>query len=123
MRTGTRLTTLGLLIACLGACDRTASTGASLPQTSEAAPASVTPPTPEPSTSAADAGLAIAVARETAVRAALDQTLHVQQLLREEAREQRQAREAAQRGNGNERCLSGEKMRRVHNGWVQAGVC
>jgi hypothetical protein len=110
-----------LLIACLGACNEAAQPGTSIAPPATAAP--VTPPPSAPATSAADAGLAIAVARETADRAVREQTLHVQKQLREQQRQLQQAREAIERGDGNERCLSGQKMRRVENGWVQAGTC
>ena len=86
--------------------------------------AAATPVTaPAPETSAADSGLAIAIAREEVDRAVREQTLRVQKQLREQEREQKQIREAAERGDGSERCLSGQKMRRVANGWVQAGTC
>ena len=122
MRTGGQLTTLLLLMACLGACDRAAQPGAP-PLAQAAAVTPVTAPTPRPETSAADAGLAIAIAREQVDRAVREQTLHVQKQLREQEREQKQIRDAAERGDGNERCLSGQRMRRVANGWVQAGTC
>jgi hypothetical protein len=108
-------------MACLACCARAAPQGAA-PAPSSAGPAAATAASAIP-TSAADAGLAIAIARESAARAALDQTLHVQRRLQEDEREHRQAREAAQRGNGSERCIAGQKMRRVANGWVQAGQC
>ena len=120
-RAALRITSTLLLIACLGACNEAAQPGASIAPPAAAAP--VTPPPSAPATSAADAGLAIAVARETADRAVREQTLHVQKQLREQQRQLQQAREAVERGDGNERCLSGQKMRRVENGWVQAGTC
>ncbi len=120
MRTGGQLTTLLLLMACLGACDRTAPAGAPMAQ---AAVTPVTAPTPNLETSVADSGLAIAIAREQVDRAVREQTLHVQKQLREQERVQKQIRDAAERGDGNERCLSGQRMRRVANGWVQAGTC
>jgi hypothetical protein len=114
-----RGTALLLLMACLGACDRTAQHGGSIARAATTAPAPVAAPTPPPAASAADAALAIAVAREASSRAAREQTLRVQQHLVEQER----AREDAQRGDGSERCLAGQKMRRVANGWVQAGTC
>jgi cytoskeletal protein RodZ len=61
-----------------------------------------------------------AEARDAAARAAREQTLKVQQMLREQNR----AREhAAARPSENERCINGQKMKRVDNGWVQAGDC
>jgi hypothetical protein len=112
-----------LLIACLGACNEAAQPGTSIAPPATAPPALVPPPPSASATSPADAGLAIAVARETADRAVREQTLHVQKQLREQQRQLQQAREAIERGDGNERCLSGQKMRRVENGWVQAGTC
>lgn len=121
MRTGMRLATLGLLMACQAACNRASPPGAPMAQAAAATPA--TAPAPAPETSVADAGLAVAIAREQVDRAAREQTLRVQKQLREQEREQKQIREAAERGDGSERCLSGQKMRRVANGWVQAGTC
>ncbi len=118
MRIPARLTLLSVLVTCLVACDPPAP-----PKVQAVAAMPATPRTPEPSTTVADAGLAIAVARETVDRAAREQTLRVQQELREQAREQQQARKAAREGKGSERCLSGQKMRRVANGWEQAGAC
>jgi hypothetical protein len=119
MRTGTRLMMWMLLVACLGGCGPAAQPESQMDQAAAAAPASA----PSTAPSAADAGLAIAVARETADRAVREQTLHVQKQLREQQRQLRQAREAVERGDGGERCLAGQKMRRVANGWVQAGPC
>jgi hypothetical protein len=46
--------------------------------------------------------------------------LKIQQRLRAEQR----AREQAQRNEAkNERCIGGQRMRRVANGWVDAGNC
>jgi len=120
MRSGTRATLPGLLMACLAACGQQALPGATADPT--VAPASAAPASPStPAASAADAGLAIAVARERVDRAAREQTLRVQQQLREQER----VREAAVRAlnSGNERCIAGQKVRRVGNGWVQAGTC
>jgi hypothetical protein len=113
-----------LPVMCLGACDPAAKQGApSAPPFATPAASPVTPQASTPTASAADAGLAIAIARESVDRAARQQTLHVQKLLRDEAQAQREAQAAARRGDGNERCLSGQRMRRVANGWVQAGAC
>jgi hypothetical protein len=124
MRIKLRLAAIALLAPCVGACDSAAHADRA------ATPVALAPALPGAhagagplATSAADAGLAIAIARESAARAALDQTLHEQRRLQEDEREHRQAREAAQRGNGSERCIAGQKMRRVSNGWVQAGSC
>lgn len=121
MRLATRLSTWGLLVICMAACSRSAAPAADVvAQVAEATPATPTPAI-DPPMSAADAGLAIAVARESADRAVREQTLRVQQQLRE----QEQVREAAVRAlnSGNERCIANQKLRRVGNGWVQAGQC
>jgi hypothetical protein len=81
----------------------------------------VAPPA-APATTTADAEFAVAIARDAATRAAREQTLRVQRQLREQQREQQQqARDAA--SHGNERCMAGQRMRRVANGWVDAGAC
>ncbi len=121
MRTGTRSMALLLLVG-LAACDEAPRPDAAIAQ-AEAVPAAVASPPVEPSTSVADAGLAIAVARETADRAVREQTLRVQKQLRDQAQERKRARDAIERGDGNTRCLDGQKMRRVANGWEQAGLC
>ena len=121
-----RLAPLLLLLLSAGACDQAAQPDASMVQ---AAAAPVTPtPAPAPATATAtttttaDADLAVAVARDDAARAAREQTLRVQRQLREQQREQQQqARDAA--SQGNERCVAGQRMRRVANGWVEAGAC
>lgn len=105
---------------CLVGCDSTVQQGAGIALATTAAPASPPHPTATPSTFEADDALAIATARDQAARAAREQTLRVQRQLVEQ---RRAARDAAQHGNGNERCLDGQKMRRVANGWVQAGAC
>src|SRR6476659_3089043 len=115
MRHAERLTAVVLLMACLGGCGHAAQP---LPPITTAT-APMAPP-PEPPTSVADEGLAIAVAREEVDRSAREQTLRVQKQLREQERVQKQLREAAERGDGSERCISGQKMRSVDNGWVQA---
>jgi len=112
-------TGLLLLMACLSACDKPAQQGSSIAVAATAAPASMTLAAPVPATSAANAALEVAVAREATSRTAREQTLRIQQHLREQQR----AREAAPPGHGNERCLAGQRMRRVANGWVQAGKC
>lgn len=108
-----------LLMLSVGACDQAAPPGASIVQAAVAAPVASTP---TPAAANADAAFAVAIARDAAARAAREQTLRVQQHLRDQQREQQQqAREAA--SHGNERCLAGQRMRRVANGWVDAGAC
>jgi hypothetical protein len=59
-------------------------------------------------------------AREASWREARAATIRVQQRLRAE----QQAREAAQQEAAkNERCVDGQRMKRIENGWVQAGTC
>jgi hypothetical protein len=117
-----RFAPLLLLMLSAGACDQAAQPDASMVQ---AAAAPVTPapaPFTATTTTTADAELAVAVARDDAARAAREQTLRVQQQLREQQRQQQQqARDAA--SHGNERCVAGQRMRRVANGWVEAGAC
>jgi hypothetical protein len=114
---GMRLAPLLLLMLSAGACDQAAQPVAS---TVQAAAAQVTP-APAPATATADADLA-AAARDAAARAAREQTLRVQRGLREQQRQQQQqARDAAH--HGNDRCVAGQRMRRVANGWVEAGAC
>lgn len=60
--------------------------------------------------------------REASWREAREATIRVQQRLRAE----QQARKAAQQQQEaakNERCVDGQRMKRVENGWVQAGNC
>ena len=115
-----RLAPVLLLMLSAGACDQAARPGASMVQAA-AAPETPTP-APATTTATADADLAVAIARDEATRAAREQTLRVQQQLREQQREQQQqARDAA--SHGNERCVAGQRMRRVANGWVEAGAC
>ncbi len=59
-----------------------------------------------------------AEARDAAARAAREQTLQVQQRLRQDNRERTQA---ADKPAQDERCVNGQRMKRVANGWVQAG--
>jgi len=124
MRTKGRLL-LPVLTLCLGACVQSPPPSAPVAEAVAAtASASTAPSTTSPSTtSVADSGLAIALARDAANRAAREQTLRVQRQLREHANEQQELLRAARQGNGGERCIAGQKMRRVANGWVQAGTC
>jgi hypothetical protein len=89
--------------------------------TAIAQPVSLPPPTPA-TISAAAAHTATfmseAEARDAAARAAREQTLKVQQKLRQDNRARAQA---AERPAENERCINGQRMKRVDNGWVQAG--
>ncbi|HZV24089.1 MAG TPA: hypothetical protein VFF93_10010 [Luteimonas sp.] len=121
MRTGMQLMALLLPMACLGACDEAARPDLAVAQADAPVAATAMQAPADTRTSVADDGLAIAVARETVDRAAREQTLRVQQQLRDQER----LREAAVRAlnSGNERCIAGQKVRRVGNGWVQAGTC
>lgn len=112
-----RAALFALLIAGLSACEptaRPASTAAAV------ARASARTPTSKPSTFTIDDPLAIATARDQAARADRAHTLLVQRQLVEQ---RRATRDAAKVVNANERCIAGQKMRRVSNGWVQAGSC
>jgi hypothetical protein len=124
MRTGTQLAALLLLIACLTACGHAAQPEASIAPPAAALPASVAPPTPTHYPSVADSELAIArAAADRADRADREQTLRVQKLLRDQARQHKLTSDAVQRGDGSERCMDGQKLRHVANGWEQAGAC
>jgi hypothetical protein len=75
------------------------------------------PPVAGPATAGLDAE---AQAREASWRESREVAIRVQQRLRA----QEQARKSAQQEEGkNERCVDGLRMKRVDNGWVQAGNC
>lgn len=114
-----RATASSLLLACLCACGETTQHGPTIAVAATTARASATQPTSAAATVDSDPALAVSIASDQAERAARQQTLRVQRQL---VNQQRAIREA-QRGNGNERCLAGQRMRRVANGWVQAGSC
>ncbi len=120
MRTGTQLT-MALLVICVAGCNQAAPPGVSTAQAAVVAPAAAAPSPMTPATSAADAGLAIALARERVDLAVREQTLHVQEQLRQQER-QRLATVHAKEDH-NVRCIAGQRMHRVANGWEQAGVC
>lgn len=117
---------LSLLVTGLSGCDSAAQQD---PTIAAATHASV-PAAPHKSglsTFEADDARALAIAEDQAARAARQHTLSVQRKLVEQRRATRDAVQrgdaAAQRGDTNERCISGQKMRRVTNGWVQDGAC
>ena len=127
MRTVAQLTALLLLMACLAACQRTVPPSTSLAKPPAALPASVTPPAPKPSMAVVNPGLVVAVAQDandpaTDHAADREQTLRVLKRLRDQAREHQRVLDAVQSAS-NERCLHGQKMRHVANGWEQAGTC
>lgn len=91
-----------------------------------AQPASLQPVVAAPAASQIDdAGqlpLEVAHARDDAARQAREHTLRVQQRLREDQQARKDA--AADSADKNVRCINGQKMKRVDNGWVQAtGDC
>jgi hypothetical protein len=116
----TRWVTMLVLLACLGACDKAKQPDNSMLAAGAERPAIATPSASSRSTFEADEAVVIATARDQAARAAREQTLRVQRQLVEQ---RRATRDAAQHGNGNERCIGAQRMRRVANGWVQAGAC
>ena len=120
MRAATQLT-MGVLVACLAGCTQATPPGVSTAQAAVVAPASATSNATAPATSAADDGLAIALARERVDLAVREQTLHVQEQLRQQERQRLAAVHAKE--DHDLRCIAGQRMRRVANGWVQAGVC
>ena len=63
-----------------------------------------------------------AEARDAAARDAREQTLKVQKGLRDAQQAHKEQLEAA-KADKNTRCINGQKMKRVDNGWVQAGAC
>jgi cytoskeletal protein RodZ len=73
-----------------------------------------------PATTPTTTFVAEAEARDAAARQAREQTLKVQQRLRENDRARKAAAETP---SENERCIDGQKMKRVDNGWVQSGTC
>lgn len=81
------------------------------------------PATSAPTVPVMETAQTVALASDAATRAAREQTLRVQAQLRARASAEQQASHAARNGSGNERCIAGQKMRRVANGWVQAGAC
>ena len=115
-RTGRVL--LPLLAACLAACVQPPPPTATAASTQPAPIAQ--PPSP---TAVADSGMAIALARDAAARAAREQTLRVQAQLRARENANRQVLRAMRDGSSDTRCMAGQKMRRVANGWVQDGLC
>ena len=76
-------------------------------------------PAPEPAMSAEERQLR-AEALDASVREAREHTLEVQKRLRADEAARRARVEAPKEG---ERCIDGQKMKRVQNGWVQAGDC
>jgi hypothetical protein len=118
-RAATLLLATGLVACSQGTAP--AAGHAPLPESPAPVAASTTPAPMQPATRASsrDAELAAAIARDAAVRADREQTLRVQQQLRAQQR----ARQAAQQAPSDMRCLAGQRMRRVANGWVQAGTC
>lgn len=116
-----------LLLATLPGCAPSTPGAAAMPATTAAsatiapvaATATTSMPAATPGQAAVDADFAAATARDQRARADREQTLRVQQQLRAEQR----AREAAQRADADVRCLGGQRMRRVANGWVQDGSC
>lgn len=84
-------------------------------------PVPLPPPTPATVAKAAtptSTFMAEAESRDAAARAVREQTLKIQQKLRQDNRARAQA---AERPAENERCINGQRMKRVDNGWVQAG--
>lgn len=123
MRTGAQIATLFLLIACVSACGHAEQPEASIAPPVATSPSGVAPPTPTDFKSVADSRPMSAAAQDAADRADREQTLRVQKRLRDQARQHKRTSDAVQRGDGDERCLHGQKMRHVANGWEQAGTC
>lgn len=62
-----------------------------------------------------------AEALDASAREMREDTIEVQKRLRAEEAARREAAEAPSKEG--ERCINGQKMKRVQNGWVQAGQC
>ena len=62
-----------------------------------------------------------AEALDASARAMREDTIEVQKRLRAEEAARREQAEAPTKDG--ERCINGQKMKRVQNGWVQAGQC
>jgi cytoskeletal protein RodZ len=101
----------------------TANQGEVAPAAPEAVPKVAEPAMTSSPTAAAPSVAPItaeAAAREASWREAREATIRVQQRLRAE----QQARKSAQDEEMHtERCVGGQRMRRVENGWVEAGNC
>jgi pyruvate/2-oxoglutarate dehydrogenase complex dihydrolipoamide acyltransferase (E2) component len=124
---------IGLVAACVivlgvGAVVVSRALTANVGEAAPSAPVVATPKVDEPSmalSTPATAPTAAAIAaeaqsREASWRESREAAIRVQQRLRA----QQQARKSAQEeGAKNERCVDGLRMKRVENGWVQAGNC
>ena len=101
----------------------TANQGEMAPAAPEATPKVAEPAMTSSPTAAAPSAASItaeAAAREASWREAREAAIRVQERLRAE----QQARKSAQEEEvNNERCVGGQRMRRVENGWVEAGNC
>ena len=82
--------------------------------------APVEPAPPPPPVETAEERQMRAEALDASMREAREHTLEVQKRLREEEAARRAHIERPKEG---ERCIDGQKMKRVDNGWVQAGDC
>jgi hypothetical protein len=110
---------LGLVAGCT---DRsvTASPSELAPVATGATPDIATPATAPVATPSAAASAAQTQSREISWRKAREEAIRVQQRLRAEEL----ARKSAQQEQAKrERCVGGQRMKRVENGWVQAGTC
>jgi len=103
----------------------TANQGDATPVAPDATPKVEVPPamtSPMPAAASSDASItAEAQSREAAWREAREAAIRVHQRLRAE----QQARKSVQKEAAkNERCIGGQRMKRIENGWVQvAGNC
>ena len=77
-------------------------------------------PAPAPVVVSAEERQLRAEASDAAAREAREHTIEVQKRLRAEEAARRARIEAPKEG---ERCIDGQKMKRVQNGWVQDGDC
>ena len=86
------------------------------------APVVVAPPPPQKTAEQRAADAAAEAAREADWVETRREAIRIQQRLRAEATAQK-AREQQPASQGETRCVDGQKMRRVENGWVQDGKC
>lgn len=98
--------------------DAAPATSAATPEVD--APAAAAPSVPAVTSSADSSDDAAEAAREASWRESREATIRMQQRLRAE----QQARKSAEQvGTRNERCVDGQRLKRVENGWVQSGNC
>ena len=102
--------------------DSVATAPAELPPASSGTTAGLSIEAPAATPTATATFMSEAEARDAAARDAREQTLKVQKGLRDAQQARKDEVEAAKSDKAT-RCIGGQKMKRVDNGWVQAGTC